>query len=92
MTKMIRGTLTEAGTIDNPAETTITAEYTDKAGTDAPPTLVVTINLPRDLTPGTDWIFDSVLEVDPAEGTITVLCYPNGDDEGWDRLDEVGEW
>jgi hypothetical protein len=82
---------TKAGTIDNPVTTSVPAEYyVDKDGD--LPGLVVTLSLPRDLVPGTDWIFDSVIETDPAEGTITILCYPNGDDEGWDRLDEVGEW
>lgn len=78
-------------TIDDPATTQVTAEYYYVETEGSIPGLVITLYLP-DGPPGTDWVFDSVVDTDPGMGTITVLCYPNGDDEGYERLDDVGEW
>jgi hypothetical protein len=85
--------LTKAGTIDDPAATEVTAaHYTsqpDKQGDI--PSLVVTIDLGDIL--GAGWTYDSVLSFGEETGTdITLLFYPQGSDEGWQRLDEVGEW
>lgn len=80
--------MTSTGTIDNPTTTAVPAEhYINKAGD--LPGLVVDIDL-TSLGVGSRWAYDCVLHVEG--GTITVLCYPDEDDEGWDRLNEVGEW
>jgi hypothetical protein len=83
-------TTPEVGTIDNPATTEVAAgHYTDKSG--GIPGLVVTIDL-GDIIGG-EWTYDSVLSFGEETGTeITLLFYPQGSDEGWDRLNEVGEW
>ena len=87
-------TTPETGTIDNPVTTTVPAEhYTGIAGPGAPPSLIVSVGL-ASLGVGSRWEFDSILAVENEDGgtTIVLLCYPDGDDEGWDRVNEVGEW
>jgi hypothetical protein len=80
--------MTAAGTIDNPVKTTVPAEHYVSTAGDLPG-LVVDIDL-TSLGVGSRYTFNSVLNVE--DGTITVLCYPADDDEGWHRLNEVGEW
>jgi hypothetical protein len=78
----------KTGTVDNPTAVTVPAEYyIDKS--DDLPALVVTVKL-ADLGIGGRWQYDSVLHIE--DDKITMLCYPDEDDEGWARLDEVGEW
>jgi hypothetical protein len=82
-------TMTKTGTIDSPTKTTVPVEHYISAAGDEIPGLVVDIDL-ASLGVGSRYSFDSVLQIE--DGTITVLCYPDEDDEGWQRLDEVGEW
>jgi hypothetical protein len=78
---------------DESTITQVTAEhYIVKPSKHGPiPSLVVSIDLGDVI--GTDWTYDSVLSFGDGTGTdITLLFYPQGDHEGWQRLDEVGEW
>jgi hypothetical protein len=80
--------MTKTGTIDKPIKATVPIEhYTDKSG--GIPSLVIDVDLAA-LGVGSRYEFDCVLHVE--DGTVSLLCYPNGDDEGWQRIDEVGEW
>jgi hypothetical protein len=80
--------MSNTGTIDNPVKTTVPAgHYTTADG--GIPSLVVDIDL-SSLGVGTRYEYDCVLHVE--DKTVTLLFVPSEDDEGWERLDEVGEW
>lgn len=68
----------------------VDAEYYVSTHDDIP-ALVLTVNLPE-LGEKTAWVFDTVLDADREDRSVTLLWYPDDDDEGWDRLDDVGEW
>lgn len=58
------------------------------------PSLILRID-PGNLADITDgcWQFDSLLFIGAETGTdLALLYYPDPADEGWDRVDEVGEW
>jgi hypothetical protein len=74
-------------TIDNPAKTTIPAEH--YISDSDVPSLVVDIDL---TSLGVGSRFEDIHVIHIEDGTITVVCHPADDHEGWQRLDEVGEW
>lgn len=86
----------EAEAIGDVATTEVTAEYyVDKTG--GIPRLVVSIDFGSDLGEGEggvgEWAYDSVISYGTETGTdLTLLFFPQGTDEGWDRIGEVGEW
>lgn len=91
MTDVIPGTLTEAGTIDSPATAELSAgHYINPGGADTPPSLVVDVDF-GDLGVDDCWTFDSVVSIE-GSGVVVFRFVPQGSDEGWARLDEVGEW
>lgn len=47
------------------------------------PGLTVTVDLSSLGVPG-KWEYDSVIDVDPNGGEVTLLCYPPADDPCWD--------
>lgn len=81
---------TKPGTLGWPAETFIPVElYTDE--TCELPALCISIDFRYlDTGDGTRWEYDHVLSDDGGE--VTLICHPAAEDEGWRRLDEVGEW
>lgn len=80
-------------TAETEGTTTISAEWEiDRSG--ELPRLILRID-PGNLADITDscWQFDSLLSIGSETGTdLSLLYFPDPADEGWDRVDEVGEW